>query len=500
MEVSENYSNSIVVCPGCKKACNNTLGTYNRIREAIINIKQNFGEDIISDPERLNAILMDYVPNMTKERKLIINALKDGIFAHILRGIEDNHDSKEMVARKCTTMLMSDLWIAEEAANFVIDVLLEFYLGVKLYESNDNALETVLIKGEREFKSIIEEQDLIQYTCIGYKAFAYNVDLKEIRIPDSIEVIYPKAFIGCSKLEQISIGKSVRSIGSNAFEGCNSLKKIHTKDNTHYIIISDSIIDVSKGKLLRCLGRENIEIKIDKCVKSIGRKAFEGINVEKIVIPESVVEIDGDAFFQTSVLKEINVDKNNGKYTSIDGVLYSRDINMLIKYPQGKKDTMYYFEDEAQIVCRKAFSGCIYLSSVTFSSNIKEIGPHAFEFCEGMNSVILPRSLEIIREKAFLYCINLTSIMIPQGLIEIGEGAFQGCEKLESVSLPRSIVKIGNMAFAECRHLRKSIIQENVSYIGENAFRDCPYVEIISNGNNYVDIYCETHMIKNIKE
>lgn len=53
---------------------------------------------------------------------------------------------------------------------------------------------------------------------IGKQAFAYNLNLSRIEMPDSIEIIDKEAFVACENLVKIVIPKNVRFIGKDAFD------------------------------------------------------------------------------------------------------------------------------------------------------------------------------------------------------------------------------------------------------------------------------------------
>lgn len=75
------------------------------------------------------------------------------------------------------------------------------------------------------------------------------------------------------------------------------------------------------------------------------RELVVGGHVKKLVIAETVTEINLFGFSMTDTfdyLEEIEVDKNNENYASLDGVLYSKDYLTLIMYPPAKRDTTMY--------------------------------------------------------------------------------------------------------------------------------------------------------------
>ena len=68
-------------------------------------------------------------------------------------------------------------------------------------------------------------------TQIADNGFANCVALKQINLPDSINVIREKAFSGCSSLDSIKIPDGTSVIGNYAFYGCSSLTSVTIPDS-----------------------------------------------------------------------------------------------------------------------------------------------------------------------------------------------------------------------------------------------------------------------------
>ena len=499
-DVSNRITSNTFACPFCGETIDKNGQSKMDLGIIIDRIKKDYGEEILEDFSRLNALLMDFAPDMAKERKLIIRAIREGVITQLRRGLEEEHEEKDIVTRKCVTMLMSEMWITENAARYAVNVILNM-LGhmvesdsppsIKEKESDNQQL----IKSEASFGTVVQKKDLQNYSSIGYKAFAYNKQIIEIDIPDNIISILPKAFLECTGLKRVTLSRKLQCIGRGAFDGCVNLESIIIDNNPNYTSTNGLLIDKNKKTLVRSFNNKGTSVSITNGIKKICKKAFEKSLNECIRIPGTVAEIEEDAFSFTMKLKEINVEASNQKFRSYDGVLHSVDGKELIRYPQGKTDISYYLEDDVIRIGRKAFSYAINLSSITFDRNLKEIGTNAFEYCTGLENLMLPRGVELIGERAFQYCSTLGSVMLPQGIKRIGDCAFLGCELLKTISVPKSVTEIGNMAFAGCKALSKVIIQENVSFIGDRAFSDCPNIEVAFN-NEYVSTYCKTHGIK----
>ncbi|MDE7097575.1 MAG: leucine-rich repeat domain-containing protein, partial [Ruminococcus sp.] len=109
-----------------------------------------------------------------------------------------------------------------------------------------------------------------------------------------------------------------------------------------------------------------------------------------------------------------------------DGILYNKDMTVLIKYLMTKKTAEFIIPD-----------------------SVISIGGSAFSVCTSLTSITIPDSVTSIGECAFYNCRSLTSITIPNSVTSIGKEAFRYCEKLESITIPDSIKSIGKSAFSD---------------------------------------------------
>lgn len=73
----------------------------------------------------------------------------------------------------------------------------------------------------------IEAYDIKNGTkIICDNAFEFDLDLKEVTIPDTVTSIGKSAFSECKDLEEIILPGSIKKIGNRALSGCSSLKRI----------------------------------------------------------------------------------------------------------------------------------------------------------------------------------------------------------------------------------------------------------------------------------
>ena len=175
---------------------------------------------------------------------------------------------------------------------------------------------------------------------------------------------------------------------------------------------------------------------------TINESALEGCtSLNNVHIPASVSYIEAgfsDGFFFTASafagctsLTAISVDPMNPFYSSVDGVLFSKDETELIRYPAGKRG--HYSIPEGVQDIGIGFEGSIGLTGITLSETMTRIPPVAFAGCTGLTSVTIPESVTEIGAYAFSNCTGLKSVVIGSNIASIKAGAFLRCDQLAAV-------------------------------------------------------------------
>ncbi len=168
---------------------------------------------------------------------------------------------------------------------------------------------------------------------------------------------------------------------------------------------------------------------------SIGEYAFEyARHIQTINIPASVTSIGKCAFYDMDELKAINVDPDNPAYTSVDGVLYNKDMTELIVYPIKKSDTSFTVPSTVTKIADGAFMSAQELQTVVLPDGLKTIGRRAFAYCGYITSINFPSSIETIGASAFRQCSGITAESFElSDNVDIKENAFIKCKKLYNV-------------------------------------------------------------------
>ena len=206
-------------------------------------------------------------------------------------------------------------------------------------------------------------------------------------------------------------------------------------------------------------------IEIKDGVTSIGSFAFHSFSsLSSITIPAGVNSIGEFAFCNCQGLSAINVDENNTKYSSVDGVLFNNDKTELILYPINKTGESYEIPNSVTKIIDSAFSGC-RLKSVTIPNSVISIGDNAFED-SSLESVSIPNSVNNIGVSAFAGCENLISIDIPNSVQSIKGSTFEYCSSLKSVTIPDSVTSIGYNSFLSCSSLTSIFYPHSLNVTG----------------------------------
>ncbi|MBR1680704.1 leucine-rich repeat protein, partial [bacterium] len=211
---------------------------------------------------------------------------------------------------------------------------------------------------------------------------------------------------------------------------------------------------------------------ISYSVTSIDSRAFTGcINLTSVEIPDSFVGSSDSrlyVFDDCTGLVSINVNSGNARYSSMDGVLYSKQQDAIWKCPARKE------------------------GSYIMPNSVIYIAGRAFENCTGLTSIKIPNSMTIIGSGTFKGCTGLTNVEISESVTWIGDRAFKGCTGLTSITIPNNVVYIGIEVFSDCINL-KTLNYNAIScstrdmngFLPDGSWLDgCSNIEAVNIGNN----------------
>ena len=250
-----------------------------------------------------------------------------------------------------------------------------------------------------EIKKIVIESGV---TTIGYSAFTGCTSLTDVVIPDSVTCIDNNAFLRCTNLSEISLPDSVIRLGSGVFEDCTNLKSVRLPQNLtsipyrfffgcsrlKSISLPDSVTRIGEAAFGFCDLQEQVvqEIVSSDNISFIDSRAFEGNkNIYTVHIGKNVEYIQTETFNYMSTpsfndctnLTSITVSPENQTYTSINGLLCSKDGRSLLYVPvgiSGRLDVPAGIET----IGREAMHYALSIKIVHIPKSVKKIDSDAF--------------------------------------------------------------------------------------------------------------------------
>lgn len=287
---------------------------------------------------------------------------------------------------------------------------------------------------------------------IGDNAFRDCESLEEIILPDNLTSIGKEAFY-YSGLIGISIPASVTSIGDNAFGWCGSLEKISVEENNGYFSSDEYgvLFNKDKTELVKYPNNnQETDYAIPDTVKSLKGDSFENCySLKTVTIPASVTRI-GDGVFYNCYIEKIIVDPDNGYYSGDEyGALFDKNKNTLIQYPANSSETSYAIPESVISIESDAFYNNLNLKSVVVSNGITALEDYVFLFCDALEYVHVPASVTEIGEEIIdiaAYICSDTENCFAKEYAEANGYTFELCKnhKVTGIALSETEIEITN--------------------------------------------------------
>lgn len=223
--------------------------------------------------------------------------------------------------------------------------------------------------------------------------YSYHTKVIHIIIEAGITSVGDAAFFDCGGLRTVSLPDGIASIGNYSFWKCDDLTDVK---------FPDTLVTIGKDAF-RTSGLINISVPTG--VEFIGEHAFLGCyQLESVSIPASVIGIGECAFNSCNKLKAINVDSDNPRYSSLDGVLFDEGGYALQCCPGGKQGA-YTIPDEVGVIRYLAFEDVNKITSITIPQSVSTIENNAVYSCDALAEIVFKGNAPAI--------VNVTGTLTP---------------------------------------------------------------------------------------
>ena len=413
-----------------------------------------------------------------------------------------------------------------------------FYYG----RANDQSY-LVAYTGNEHVLALPSDFDGYQY-IIGPNAFYNNKDLISLDVGDNVTAIEWNALAWCDNLASLTIGESVTriensgnmhrlyeiidlsnlniEIGQLSYNGSISYYAdviLSSREESTLVITDDGFVfgKPTDDYYLICYVGDEVDLvlpadidghqyrirefalsnmklhtlEMGDGVTGANVNAFSFLQVETVTIGSSYRDPTfGENIVKSDKLTAYIVDEDNTMYSSVDGILYSKDGTILVIYPGGRQNEdftvpenvtdVYYFGGNKYLkrvvvhdgvsMWLETFSGCSSLSDVRLPSDMTAIPFGMFRHCISLEHIEIPDTVTSIGDQAF-YDTGIKGIELHYGLTSIGSYAFAESE-LTSIDIPYSVTTIGNYAF-QATKIESLFIPDSVTYLGSYNFNLC---------------------------
>ena len=137
----------------------------------------------------------------------------------------------------------------------------------------------------------------------------------------------------------------------------------------------------------------------------------------------------------------------------------------LTKYTGNSENVV--IPDGIVIIGREAFFECKNIKTVTIPSSVKTISAKAFMNNESLEEVVFSEGLEIIENQAFFGCKKLRKADLPNSLKIMDFAVFYFCEKLEKIEFGKKLKKLEANITHRCNSIQKMVIPEHIQKVDD---------------------------------
>jgi len=220
--------------------------------------------------------------------------------------------------------------------------------------------------------------------------FKNNLKIKKVIIKKGVTSICKNAFRNCSNLKEVKIAKTVKTIGKYSFEG-TGIKTLK---------IPNSVKKIGYNAFNNCHNLETVKMPGDFTLTDTPYENYESfMKVAKTIKFTTPLNIH---ILGLTPGENWIVSKEDPNYTSIDGVIYSKDGSMLVRVPSEREELT--LADSCTTFC---------VNSLLYSTNIKDKEYDTHTLCK-LKKLILPKTVTKVDTTSYasIYAASVNDLIL----------------------------------------------------------------------------------------
>lgn len=193
--------------------------------------------------------------------------------------------------------------------------------------------------------------------------------------------------------------------------------------------------------------------------------AFGKYNFSVVRLPSTFVSCNFGRFFT----EKIEVSENNPYFTSFDGVLFSKDMKELVRYPDQRKDSSYTIPATVTQIDDFAFYKCKFLHEITIPARMTDVYAYNFNgglvFSERCDSL---EKIHVAENNPYFYSQDGVLFEKKDGTTRLI--CYPSARKDSCYVVPEGVESIADAAFMHCSFLKKLILPKSLKYCRRSSF------------------------------
>ena len=327
-------------------------------------------------------------------------------------------------------------------------------------------------------------------TRIGNYTFSRTA-IREIIIPDSVEIIYRCAFENSVKLEKVFVPKSVKTVMDSAFAGCSSLGEIVFEDDDFmpedesafygtlwYHERAEKYDDLFVTKELSDGGIELVKykgtgesVRIPEGITSIALYSFMHCAPKEVIFPISLLsKFNGSIFVKTQSLFPLverfaiaGGDKVKRFFEKDGAIFYENNDGYctLYLFPPAKTGT-YEFPEGMKRFGEYSI-GSTALTEIIFPDSVTELGiGYNFSYIPNLESIYVGKytDVRLINKKYHPFLKRRADVELEPTVIEDMDG-----DGITDIRLPDNFLSVDKNLFLDLNEVGTVFVPKTLDYI-----------------------------------